>query len=365
MTSPILSTKVPSQTQTLIVGAGITGLLAAALRLKQGKSVLLVEALDKMGGRQSPELRDGFQLGAGFAFSAFEAFEKIAEKLDLPLDGITLENGGSLQHGTRGWSAVEELPSWEEHLALTVKKIPRGGMASLMQKLHKFCATHDNFHFSLSLPATAIQIKDRKVHSVLLGPEKEVAVEECIFTGPFKNLMELLQGEGVPEPGPARVAWLRKFSKTTSQPGVIVEFAHNAKVADFTETLLLPFGAADKEERRFLVGAFLGNRDESLMPAGKQVSSWILPLTEEEWADNHEIMKKIRAGKRLLEKAFAGFENSILFDRVLVLENTIAPLGKRKGEWHPIYDNLLPIADWASPSGAHFEGVLELLQEHC
>lgn len=355
----------PDQTETLIIGAGLVGLFAAALKLKQGRKVLLVEALEQIGGRNSPEFRDGFLLGAGFTFAETAVWEKIAEKIDLPLDMIRNENTAALVYSTRGWIPTEDLPPWEEYLAKPYPQFPRGGIAELTQKLQKYCESFANFSLHLSMPVTAIKAENGKVLSALLGPEKEVQVQECIWTGGFRTLMELLQGPGVPEPGPERVSWLRKFHKTHSHPGVVIEFAHKAKVADFTETLLLPFQAGEKEARHYLVGAFVGNRDESLMPSGKQISSWILPLTEGEWGENHEIMKKIRAGKRSLEKAFAGFEDSVLFERVLVLENTIAPLGKRKGEWQPIYENFFAFSDWASPAGAHLDGVLTLLADHC
>ncbi len=355
----------PNQTETLIIGAGITGLFAAALKLKQGRRVLLTEALEQIGGRNSPEIRDGFQLGAGFTFAETTLWGKLAEKIDLPLDMIRNENTSALVHSVRGWTAPEELPPWEEYLSKPYAQFPRGGIAELTQKLKKYCDSFENFSLHLATPVTAIKAENGKVTSVVLGAEKEVQVQECIWTGGFRTLMDLLQGPGVPEPGPERVSWMRKFNKTHSHPGVVIEFAHNAKIADFTETLLLPFQSGEKEARHYLVGAFIGNRDASLMPQGKQISSWILPLSEGEWGENHEIMKKIRAGKRALEKAFAGFEGSVLFDRVLVLENTIAPLGKRKGEWQPVYENLLPFSDWASPTGAHLDGVLTLLADHC
>jgi phytoene dehydrogenase-like protein len=154
---------------------------------------------------------------------------------------------------------------------------------------------------------------------------------------------------------------MKKFVKTHPQPGVVLEFAHRGKLADFTETLLLPFQNADKEERRYLVGSVVSNRDPALAPPGNSLSSWILPLTEAEWGDNHETMKKIRAGRRLLEKAFMGFEQNVLLERVVVLDSTVSPLSRKKGEWHPPLSNLKIMADWAMPSGATLSKVAEAL----
>src|SRR3989344_8013575 len=104
--SSLVAKDPPISCETLVVGAGIVGLFAAALKLKQGKKVLLVEASNRIGGRCSPELRDGFQLGAGLAFSGFSILEELAGKLDLPLDKISLENNASLVHSGKSWIAT-------------------------------------------------------------------------------------------------------------------------------------------------------------------------------------------------------------------------------------------------------------------
>lgn len=348
----------------LVVGSGIVGLLSAALLLKKNHQVHLTEKANKIGGRLSPELRAGFRLGSGFALDS-HIWEKVAEVLGLDTNILPFGgNGSALLHTTRGWVAPEELPSWESYFAKDVKGFPQGGYAGVTEQLLNFCMGFEKFSYSLECPVTALHGEGGKIVRASLGAEVEVNVNRVVWSADYKTLLEVLTGPGIPAPGPERVSWLKRFVKTTSQPGVVLEFAHKAPLGEFTETLLLPFSSGDKEERRYLAGAIVSNRDAGLAPEGKALSSWILPLTEAEWGDNHETMKKIRSGKRLLEKTFANFEQSLEFERVLVLENTVHPLGKRKGEWQKPVANLDLASDWAMPNGATAESAMDTLLQH-
>jgi phytoene dehydrogenase-like protein len=349
-----------SSLDALVAGAGISGLLTAALLLKQGKSVHLAEKLPKPGGRLSPESREGFTLGSGFAFGDGAWWRAISDRLGLSVSMVPVNDGGSLVHGSRGWVAPEEMPAWEAYLSQPCTEFPAGGSHGIVQSLLNFCASHTNFSLSFESPVSALEVEDAAVKSASLGADLRLSPGAIYWCADYKSLSESLRGS-VPEAGPERVSWMKKFVKSPPQPGVVLEFAHKTKLGDFTETLLLPFTAGEKEERRYLVGAIVSNRDASLAPTGKSLSSWILPLSEEEWGDNHKSMKKIRSARRLLDKTFPGFDQSIQFDRVLVLDATVGPLNKKKGENNPLLKNLHLHSDWAMPHGATFEGLTETL----
>lgn len=351
-----------SSPEVLVAGAGISGLLAAALHLKSGKSVHLTERLPQAGGRLSPTEREGFRLGAGFAFGDSGWWRAIGDTLGISVDTLPVTNGGPLVSGSRGWVQPEELPAWETYLSRPCTEFPFGGFYGITEALLAYCASHDKFSFALESPLTSLEVAGGRVAHAGLGADLTVSPGHVVWCADYKSLSESLRGEAVPEPGPERVSWLKKFVKTPPQPGVVLEFAHKTKPGDFTETLLLPFSAGDKEERRYLVGSFTSNRDSSLAPEGRALSSWMCPLTEAEWGDNHESMKKIRSARRLLDKAFAGFDQGILFERVLVLESTVSPLARKKGDWQPLLPNLQIGSDWAMPNGSTFESLAEILR---
>ncbi len=348
-----------SELDALVVGAGVSGLLVSALLLSQGRKVHLAEKLSQPGGRLSPQRRDGYTLGAGFAYGDSAWWRALADRLGISSPTLPVAEGKALVHSPRGWSAPEELPAWERFLSEPVSEFPAGGTHGITETLLAFCRSKPEFSLSLETPVTAVTGGESGIKSVSIGPDHELFPRDLYWCADYKTLLEVLGGPGIPEPGPARVSWLKKFKKTDGQPGVVLEFAHKTKLGDFTETLLLPFGGAEKEERRYLVGSIVSNRDPGLAPAGASLSSWVMPLTEAEWGDNHETMKKIRSARRLVEKAFPQLEQTVLFDRVLVLENTVNPLPKKKGDWQDPLPNLHLTADWAMPQGATLPSLAE------
>ncbi|HEY8278851.1 MAG TPA: NAD(P)-binding protein [Bdellovibrionota bacterium] len=341
-----------SQIDVLVAGAGIGGLLISALLLQKGRSVHLSEKLAKAGGRWSPEKRAGFTLGAGFAFGDAAWWRAYADRLGLASPTLPVAEGKALQHSSRGWSHPETLPTWEHFLSEACSEYPAGGLHGITEALLDYCRRQPGFSVSFEGPVTTLTCEGGKVKSASLGAGHEVFPSEVYWCADYKDLLEVMAGEGIPAAGPERVSWLKRYVKSPAQPGVVLEFAHSTKLGDFTETLVLPFQAGEKEDRRFLIGSIVSNRDASLAPEGSSLSSWILPLTEAEWGDNHETMKKIRAARRLVEKAFPQLEKTLKFDRVLVLESTVSPLAKKKGEWQAPLENLRLAADWAMPQGA-------------
>lgn len=356
------------------MGAGLVGWTLSAMALKQGRNVLLLERSARIGGRSSPESRQGFSFGSGLVWgSDSSAWQAIAQELELGLEWAPVASGGALVQSTKGWQALEaktslsnpmKFPLWEEYAASTVSSVLIGGANAYLQRLKQYCeAKAENFYFGLESPVEEIWTDQTRVSKLVLGSGQEIVVKDCIWTGDSKALTEAFRGEAIPEAGVPRVAWMKKFVKTDRSPAVILEFSHKNQVADFTESLVMPFNVAEKEERRFLIGSFISQRDPSLAPPAKQLSSWICPLTELEWGDNHETMKKIRAAKRLLEKAFPNFATTVTDERVLVLEHSFTPVGKRKGEWQAVLPNLKVVTDWSSPYGSHWQGILELIQQ--
>lgn len=352
MTNPLSKSRV---VDTLVVGAGLAGLFAAALRAQAGKNVLIAEATGSVGGRWSPEKREGFQLGVGLSFGDMAAWEGAYRAIEVPFEVAAVENGNSVIYGTRGWQAAEDLPAWESYFTQPVTAMPKGGFAGFVDGVMQ----KNRFELSLEHPITELHVEDGRAVRAVAGSDQVIEFSECIWAADAKSLTEVLRGSSVPEAGTARIAWIKKFVLHTPSPGVVLEFAHNSRVSDFTETLVLPLPMAEgEEERRYVIGAFVSNRDASLAPEGKQVSSWIFQVPETVAEDNHEMMKRIRSARRTIEKCFPGFEKSIRFERVQVLPHTVTPAKKKKKGEVQLLPNLFAVADWAASDGAHFEGVV-------
>ncbi len=349
--------------ETLVVGAGLSGILAAAkvaqAAVTEGKGIIVVDSADRVGGRWSPERREGFQFGAGLNVADKKTWDRVFSELNLATeDSVTVENGSSVVFTKKGWQPETNLPDWEKFLAQPVEAMPLGGVAGFLDKVLEQRA----FDLRLNSPVTELVIQNGRADWARIGVDQGIRFKECIWAADSLALAEVLTGEGAPEEGIERSAWLKQFVVHNPSPGVVLEFAHGRKLSEFTETLVLPLPGAEKD-RRYLVGAFLANRDSSLAPKGREVSVWLLPLREHEWEDNHEIMKRIRGARRVIEKSFPGFEKSILFDRVQVLSHTITPQNRKskkiaKEKIPPPFSNLRILSDWSAPAGSHFPGVV-------
>ena len=99
----IFMNEIPSSIDTLIVGAGISGLACALECQKNDKQFLLVEETERVGGKVGSMKEDGFIFDLGFQVynTAYEATNSLLnlEKIDLNhfRPGAMVHDGNSFQ----------------------------------------------------------------------------------------------------------------------------------------------------------------------------------------------------------------------------------------------------------------------------
>lgn len=98
MTEPAANASI----DVIIVGAGLAGLAAARTLTRAGKSVVMYEASDGVGGRVRTDIVDGFRLDRGFQV-LLTAYPELQHQLDVDaLDLRAFEPGALVWLGTRG-----------------------------------------------------------------------------------------------------------------------------------------------------------------------------------------------------------------------------------------------------------------------
>lgn len=127
---------------TVVIGAGVSGLTAATLLRQEGQSVVVLEARDRVGGRLHTERVNGFttDLGASWIHGIDNSpVEKMCLALGMPMTEFTM---GSFQPGGRpivyfdpqgkplsnseAEAFISDVTDFDEFLAETIRTIPLG-----------------------------------------------------------------------------------------------------------------------------------------------------------------------------------------------------------------------------------------------
>lgn len=152
--------------QTLVIGAGLAGLTAAGQLHRQGQSVLVIEASDRLGGRVHSEEVDGLTLDYGYPV-LFPAYPAVKRNLNLAeLDLVTLLPGAALRQGKSEW----------------VLGSPFGDLAG----------------FGAALPSPMLSVTD-KLNLARLGAELSLGPAHALLNGYDQTTEAYLRGYGFSE----------------------------------------------------------------------------------------------------------------------------------------------------------------------
>ena len=160
-----------AELDALVVGAGVGGLIVSALLLSKGRKVHLTEKAPQAGGRYSPEKRDGYTLGAGFAFADSSWWRSLADRLGISCETIPVAEGKGLVHSSKGWQSPEDLPLWESLLLENCSEYPHGGTYGIVESLLQYCSTQAGFSVSFECPVTVLKGEGGRILSAALGSE--------------------------------------------------------------------------------------------------------------------------------------------------------------------------------------------------
>ena len=123
--------QLPTSVDAVVIGAGLAGLAAARKINSQGKSVIVLEAQDGVGGRVRTDKVDGFLLDRGFQV-LLTAYPELKTQIDMAALDLKMFSSGAVVM-RRGRASVVSDPFREPRWAIATAFAPIGSLADKLR----------------------------------------------------------------------------------------------------------------------------------------------------------------------------------------------------------------------------------------
>jgi len=309
------------ETDVLIIGAGISGLAAAALLERQGIGYRVVDSQDEVGGLTRTLNNGGFVFDFGMKSVPIGSnihenpLLQLKEKLGLNYglepwteSALTLEKGELrpfLGFGERlQTTEADELSYYAQSPRLMVS----GGFGKLIFEL---LSVIPEKKILLKKRVTALRADDERITGAVLNNDEIVVAKKIVSTLAPSHLAKLL---------PADLISQRTLQRLTQREPFAVLSLDIATEKRFFGGKNMIFLSEDNEDPMHMAGLFVTNIDPLRAQHQWQVSSWMTLIPQELVANDEEVSKIIRAMKRLVNRAFPSLIENKKWERIMAID---------------------------------------------
>lgn len=308
-----------SHPDLIIVGSGLTGLIAAAAAKKSGLSVRIIEAREIFGGALRSIQSAGHRLPTSLRFipdceSARHHLESFKTLLTLPFTveedsarAVTFESGDFrpfVGFGAATSSAIDELARMNNGPRLDLSVGPDLWIEDLLGQFS------ESELLSLS-GLTGIEVQNGKISQIQINGAKWMTAERFIYTGSTTELERLLPESSLAPRVRTRLA------KAKGLTSVSLHFLHKSQL---TAELGYHFLAGSSGETDPLVGRFFPTDENG------QSSTWMALITDDH-TDDESIGQVIRYMKRQIKRAYPEALDGLIAEKIVIAPESHGTFG--------------------------------------
>lgn len=310
-----------SSNLVVIIGGGAAGLVAAYDLQERGQEWLLLESSDVLGGRVRSEKLSGISVDFGTHLVAeADQLVALAGRLGVECETQIVDVPVLKWNGTRFLQIKsEELSPWEQMYARSKFTVFRPGIHELITKISQ-ALPKDRVKLGTSV-VKLLTDEQGKLKAVQLGDGRELSCGKAIVALPGLDALGIL-----PRMSRPLAVGLREV---IAPPAIHWDFEVARLDRPMMESFVIPL-SQEKPLGNMIVSVpsvrlDLNKQDSS----GHHVLSAILFISEEEYQDEEQAAKKIKMGRKVLERIFPELKQ-VIAERVLVVKRTVMANGSDK-----------------------------------
>ncbi len=299
---------------TLVIGAGLSGLIAANALEATGRHVAIVESADLVGGASRRGLTAAGAVDHGLklfpdseaAHGALDWLEQVLgekiERTSIESAPLNYDDGKFKPYigfGDNGVITSSEVEAYAVHKRLNLSSTPKSWVAKLAEQFSGTLLTQSH--------VTRMMIEDGFIIESLINGAKRITAKEVVFSG-APHLLTALLPEGTLAP---RVR--QKLLKGDFWTSVNLDLVHPQPVTDSNSVHVLK--GANEEPT---VGLFLEptrSEDGRLL----QVSQWFTLIPRDQIDEEELVASALKQIKRQIKRAYESALEGIVQERILVI----------------------------------------------
>lgn len=302
---------------TLVIGAGLGGLIAANALEASGRNVALVESLDIVGGSSRAAETIAGTIDHGLKFfpdseithSALDWLETLlSEKIErsvIESSPVNYDDGKFKPYVGFGGEKIEsatEIEAYAMHRRLALSSTP-------MQWTKKLAELFSGTLLTQSM-ATRMVTEDGFIIETILNGSKRITAREVVFAA-SPQLIPALLGDAAVAP---RVR--QKLTKGDFWTSVNLDLIHAEAITDSSSVHILK-GANEEPTVGLFHPAAAASDGRRL-----QVSQWMTLIPREEIDEEEQVAAALKQIKRQVKRAYESSFDKILQERILVIPSS-------------------------------------------